>query len=580
MKSSKQNRVQRPAGSALVLTLVMSGVALLLLTAAMSWSTTNTRLTDRSNRYSRGVAAGESAIEKILTQMNKDFFEGGEGTVWNHMNLYRSTVPTSADSTYWANWEFNNASGQTGQTYVQRGVASNYVVLTGPYVGLRGYVSSYTLVSNAREVNSIQDVIAGVMEQADLVQIPIFQFALYSSSDMEISCGQPFAVTGRVHANKTLYVEPDNALTFQSGVTAVGEILFQRAPGDSRTAPVGSVVYQAGKKPHAPSLVLPIGTANTPLAIREIIQPPPFGESPTSPMGHSRYYNEVDLLVTVSDAGVTATSGEFNMFATAVPPAEINNFVTLTNSFYDSRESKTILPVDLDIGGLKTWSATNADVRKVLKRDVSSVYVYDKRTVVAGKLGAVRVRNGLVLPPLGLTVATASPMYVLGNYNQTNSANLGTANTSTTLPASLVGDAVTILSTNWTDANSKNPVSARLAKPTTVNAAFLAGVVETANGNYSGGMENFPRFLETWGLANPLTYNGSMVRMFPSLYATNIWGLGNVYSPPKRDWAYDLNFNDPAKLPPLTPSLLKIFRNAWTTLAPNSTTPPVSSVLR
>ncbi len=457
MKSSKQNRVQRPAGSALVLTLVMSGVALLLLTAAMSWSTTNTRLTDRSNRYSRGVAAGESAIEKILTQMNKDFFEGGEGTVWNHMNLYRSTVPTSADSTYWANWEFNNASGQTGQTYVQRGVASNYVVLTGPYVGLRGYVSSYTLVSNAREVNSIQDVIAGVMEQADLVQIPIFQFALYSSSDMEISCGQPFAVTGRVHANKTLYVEPDNALTFQSGVTAVGEILFQRAPGDSRTAPVGSVVYQAGKKPHAPSLVLPIGTANTPLAIREIIQPPPFGESPTSPMGHSRYYNEVDLLVTVSDAGVTATSGEFNMFATAVPPAEINNFVTLTNSFYDSRESKTILPVDLDIGGLKTWSATNADVRKVLKRDVSSVYVYDKRTVVAGKLGAVRVRNGLVLPPLGLTVATASPMYVLGNYNQTNSANLGTANTSTTLPASLVGDAVTILSTNWTDANSTIP---------------------------------------------------------------------------------------------------------------------------
>ncbi len=171
-------------------------------------------------------------------------------------------------------------------------------------------------------------------------------------------------------------------------------------------------------------------------------------------------------------------------------------------------------------------------------------------------------------------------MYDKRNYNQTNSANLGTANTSTTLPASLVGDAVTILSTNWTDANSKNPVSARLAKPTTVNAAFLAGVVETANGNYSGGMENFPRFLETWGLANPLTYNGSMVRMFPSLYATNIWGLGNVYSPPKRDWAYDLNFNDPAKLPPLTPSLLKIFRNAWTTLAPNSNTPPVSSVLR
>jgi hypothetical protein len=90
-------------------------------------------------------------------------------------------------------------------------------------------------------------------------------------------------------------------------------------------------------------------------------------------------------------------------------------------------------------------------------------------------------------------------------------------------------------------------------------------------------ISDFPRFLEAWGLANPLTYNGSMVKMFPSLYATNIWGLGNVYNPPKRNWAYDLNFNTPAKLPPLTPSLLKIFRSQWTTLAPNSTTPPPSS---
>ena len=137
-------------------------------------------------------------------------------------------------------------------------------------------------------------------------------------------------------------------------------------------------------------------------------------------------------------------------------------------------------------------------------------------------------------------------------------------------------DAVTILSVNWKDANSKLPLASRAALPTTVNAAILAGAVETANGNYGGGMENFPRFLESWGLANPLTYNGSMVKMFPSLYATNIWGLGNVYNPPKRNWAFDLNFNNPAKLPPLSPSLLKIFRNVWTTLAPNSTNAPPS----
>ena len=60
--------------------------------------------------------------------------------------------------------------------------------------------------------------------------------------------------------------------------------------------------------------------------------------------------------------------------------------------------------------------------------------------------------------------------------------------------------------------------------PTTVNAAFLTGAVDTTLGHYSGGMENFPRFLETWGSANVFTYNGSMIKMFPSLYATNVWG--------------------------------------------------------
>ena len=76
-----------------------------------------------------------------------------EKLVVNNLDLYRSTYPTSADSAYWAGWEFNNAIGQTGQTYIGRGIASNYVVLTGPYVGLRGYVSTYTLVSDARQVN-------------------------------------------------------------------------------------------------------------------------------------------------------------------------------------------------------------------------------------------------------------------------------------------------------------------------------------------------------------------------------------------------------------------------------------------
>ena len=174
--------------------------------------------------------------------------------------------------------------------------------------------------------------------------------------------------------------------------------------------------------------------------------------------------------------------------------------------------------------------------------------------------------NGAQLPANGLTVATGRPLYVLGDFN---APILGSTNTATSRPASLVADAITILSDNWKDANSTSLVDLRIAASTTVNAAFLTGVVETTAGRYSGGMENFPRFLEAWGLGNVFTYNGSMVKMFPSLYATNAWGKANIYVPPKRNWAYDASFDDPTRLPPKTPSLLKVFRARWSTAVPD-----------
>jgi hypothetical protein len=400
---------------------------------------------------------------------------------------------------------------------------------------------------------------------------------MYTTGDMEISCGQPFVITGRVHSNGQLYVEPDNVMIFESAVTAVGNILFQRDPLDSRGPPAGSVAYDGVHDSGQPALSLPIGITNTPTAVREIIEPPPPFEDPNSPLGRERYYNLSDVVVVVSSNGISGTSGNFNSFSTPIPPNELNSFVSTTNTFWDAREGKTVWPIDLNVGALTAWSATNADVRVALGTlDVSSIYVLDNRTLASTALGAVRLSNGQKLPSRGLTVATASPLYVLGHYNQTNAANLGTSNTTTTLPASLAADAVTILSTAWTDANSQAPVASRNALPTTVNAAILAGAVDTAGGNYGGGMENFPRFLETWGAANPFTYNGSMVKMFPSLYATNIWGKANVYAPPARNWTFDVNFNNPATLPPLTPSLESVIRGQWATLAPNQTTPPAN----
>jgi hypothetical protein len=169
-------------------------------------------------------------------------------------------------------------------------------------------------------------------------------------------------------------------------------------------------------------------------------------------------------------------------------------------------------------------------------------------------------------PIFGLTIATPQPLYILGNYNvQTNGGSpvLGSTNTASTYPAALMADAITILSTTWSDNyNSSTPLSSRIPGDTTVNAAILTGIVPTVptiSGNYSGGVENFLRLLEDWNGGITLTYNGSIVVMFASQYATNYWGNSSYYGAPNHNWSFDQNFAN-GLLPPLTPDTKAVIR--------------------
>ena len=124
--------------------------------------------------------------------------------------------------------------------------------------------------------------------------------------------------------------------------------------------------------------------------------------------------------------------------------------------------------------------------------------------------------------------------------------------------------------TAWSDANAGSSLSSRIAANTTVNSAFLAGIVASNGSYYSGGVENFPRFLEDWS-NRTFTYNGSMVVMYPSKYATGFWGgNNNTYSPPNRNWAFDLNFMDATKLPPGTPQVSAMVRAGWAMIQPGA----------
>ena len=162
-------------------------------------------------------------------------------------------------------------------------------------------------------------------------------------------------------------------------------------------------------------------------------------------------------------------------------------------------------------------------------------------------------------------------------YNCPDSTALNTTNTTKVYPASLVSDALTILSPAWLDSQSATSLggSKAVATSTTVNAAILTGIVPSTGSDansFSGGVHNLPRLLEDWGNGGAVTLslNTSIVNFFTSSRATHQWeNPGNYYYAPTRAFSFDLNFLDYSKQPPGTPMLGFVLRSKWAVPPPN-----------
>jgi hypothetical protein len=576
MKTTLRAHPRPDRGYALMLVMVMAAASILIYTSAAHWTATSAGLNDRNNTYNRAVAAAEAATEVTLGYMTRDFFnQSFDPTRTGH---YGGFIPTND---WAAAYRFSDGAGGSNATWVSSSLNMVMTNLDSQFAGLYGLAYSCAVRANAKPLNTRYDMAAAVEQDFQLACIPVFQFAIFYTMDLEINPGAPMKVTGKVHSNGNLYSAPPSTLEFAQSVDAAGRICTNRAPydptGGSSTVPT----YDIPPVPNASSLTLPISTNNSPAVVKQITEVPPLGEDANSPMGAARYYNQCDLIVTTTLTNVTVRAGSWDNFATITPDTGTTNgncgysFVQTNASFYDAREQKWTETTDINVAALTNWMRGSVgspinQLKTVTKgKQLNSIYVDDRRPN-GTKLPVVRVSNGRNLPPDGLTVATQLPLYVQGHFNAPD-LTAGSTNTANTKPASLVGDAITVLSGNWSDGYGNNTLSSRTPVNTTVNAAFLAGIVQPTNTtgtlHYSGGVENFPRFLENWSGVS-FTYNGSMVVMFPSLFATNYWvQTGTYYNAPNRKWAFDINFLDYRRLPPATPQVRKLVRGQWTVVA-------------
>jgi hypothetical protein len=197
-------------------------------------------------------------------------------------------------------------------------------------------------------------------------------------------------------------------------------------------------------------------------------------------------------------------------------------------------------------------------------------------------------------------VVSENPVHVQGDYNASATNQFNDNFPLCHVPASVMGDAVTLLSNAWqpgaqsgytsgdyssfasptwqTRSGStvygcnETPSPQRCATPTYYRMAIMGGksipftTFSGTTAQYTwfgtrddvgtdGGAQNFIRYLEDWKTnGQTLNYLGSLTSFYTSRQATGIFKCCNtVYNSPTRNFTFDVDFQSISKLPPGTP---------------------------
>jgi hypothetical protein len=102
--------------------------------------------------------------------------------------------------------------------------ATNHTITSGPYQGLVGLLTPYQLTVIAQSATGSE---VKLHRTVNTVGIPIFQFGIFSQTDLSFFAGPNFNFGGRVHTNGNLFLAEGDGSTLTMGdkVTAVGEVI-------------------------------------------------------------------------------------------------------------------------------------------------------------------------------------------------------------------------------------------------------------------------------------------------------------------------------------------------------------------
>ena len=592
-------------GSTLVASLIVVAVVTALVGVTFVATNAESRMGSRATSYIGTQRAAEAAVEYGFGIWKQRVFQANGAIDTTAAN---SNVSAPLMSGFQYDSVANNgplAVTATDAYGAPSATPTATVVNLSNYPGWRGYSYGYLVsakVKSAGQLGTAQT--AGVKRRFQYVEVPMFQMMYFFQDNLEFYKPANMIIGGLVHTNSNFYASCAAAgvLTLTGNCSYAGSYITNSAPpgasvwspwsGDvPPTYPNGAsaqVTQVPTAQPMGVTLSNAFSTADTNPnndGYREIIEQANSAFPDPPEIAARRMSNTAGIVLAINGTTATVTA-QNGTTATVAQLNAIKSAFTGKTTMYDQREGKTADVANIDVSALTP--ALNAISSSGFN---GVIYVVDNTPVTTSGSSpspnpkSIRLKNGGVLPDNGLTIASQNPVYVQGDYNTGTSATVPYTNVpanstgnpsntdSPTVPgytrkaSAVLGDAVMFLSNSWDDSNSSLAVASRSASNTTYNTAIMAGFMPSgytptsgAAYGYSGGGNNFPRFLENWS-GKACTYHGSMVELFQSATFTGKWDTGNIYVPPARRWNFDTNFS--TKAPPGSLNVVVYSRGSW-----------------
>ncbi len=236
---SRRSLVCRERGMALVTVILVTMLCSALMVGFVSAIVSDQRSSGLDRDQTQAYAVAHAGLEKLtsdLTSLFRTDFSpssgqiGGVTAVANRPAIagFQYTAPEGG-SGYTITFIPDTAAGNVGNPAPESPNGS--AISAGPYQGFMGLITPYTLTVTARSNGG-----AEVRLRRDLqtVAIPVFQFGMFSETDLSFHAGDDFNFGGRVHTNGNLYLAQGDGstLTFGDRITAVGEIVRTHLPND------------------------------------------------------------------------------------------------------------------------------------------------------------------------------------------------------------------------------------------------------------------------------------------------------------------------------------------------------------